>query len=125
MTSTSAAPQRKAGGTVVLLGAILVLLGNAASPAAQTTPSSSLLYCGWFGNTIPTPAFIANNKAFLETQPFHGLVAYLRNDATGFNATTRTMTTTPLSSTDLATLLAPLRNTTFTTLRENFGLVQG
>jgi len=125
MTSTSADPQRKARGTVGLLGAILVLLGTSASPAAQTTPRSSLLYCGWFGNTIPTPAFIANNKAFLETQPFHGLVAYLRNDATGFNATTKTMTTTPLSSTDLATLLAPLRNTTFTTLRENFGLVQG
>jgi len=126
MTSTTSAdPQRKARGTVVLLGAILVLLGNAVSPAAQTAPRSSLLYCGWFGNTIPTPAYIAANKAFLETQPFNGLVVYLRNDAAGFNATTKTTTTTPLSSTALATLLAPLRNTTFTTLRENFGLIQG
>jgi hypothetical protein len=125
MTSTSADPQHKVRGTVVLLGAFLVLLGAVASPAAQTTPRSSLLYCGWFGNTTPTPAFIANNKAFLETQPFNGLVAYLRNDATGLNATTKTTTTTRLSATDLATLLAPMRNTTFSQLRENFGLIQG
>lgn len=125
MTSTSADPQQKLRRTVVLLGAILMLLGAVAAPAAQTAPRSSLLYAGWFGNTIPTPAFIANNKAFLETQPFNGLIAYLRNDATGFNATTKTTTTTRLSATDLATLLAPLRNTTFSQLRENFALIQG
>src|SRR6185295_917790 len=125
MASTSADPQHQARGKVVLLGALLVILGTTASPAAQTAPRSSLLYCGWFGNTTPTPAFVAANKAFLETQPFNGLVVYLRNDAAGFNASTKTTTTTPLSASDLATLLAPLRNTTFTTLRENFGLIQG
>ena len=124
MTSTSADPQQIRR-TAVLLGAILMLLGAAAAPAAQTAPRSSLLYCGWFGNTIPTPAYVANNKAFLETQPFNGLVVYLRNDAAGFNATTKTTTTTRLSATDLATLMAPLRNTTFSQLRDNFGLIQG
>jgi len=103
----------------------VLLQGSGVLPAAQTAPPRSLIYCGWFGNTIPTPAFVAANKAFLETQPFHGLVAYLRNDSTGFNATTRTMTTTPVSATDLATLLAPMRNATFSVLRENFGLIQG
>ncbi len=107
-------------------GVLLVLvLGSGALPAAQTAPAKSLIYCGWFGNTVPTPAFIAANKSFLETQPFHGLVAYLRNNATGFNATTRTMTTTPLAPADLATLLAPMRTSTFSVLRNNFGLVQG
>src|SRR5262245_49840540 len=61
------------------------------SAAAGAAPGAGLIYAGWFGNTTPTPAFIAANKAFLETQPFNGLVAYLRNDATGFNVTTKVM----------------------------------
>src|SRR5688500_234598 len=67
------------------------------APAAPAASGASLIYCGWFGNTIPTPYFIRNNKAFLETQPFHGIVAYLRDDGAGINATTRVMTGTPIS----------------------------
>src|SRR5471032_3027610 len=78
------------------LGAVVILLGAgglglaAPAPAAARAPVS-LLYAGWFGNTIPTPAFIRTNQTFLESQPFQGLVAYLRDDASGVNATTGVM----------------------------------
>jgi len=97
--------------------------GAASAPAAAV--GTSLIYAGWFGNTIPTPAFIRNNKAFLETQPFHGLVAYLRDDSTGLNATTRVMTGTPISVSQISSVVAPMKGQTWTTLRKNFGLVQG
>src|SRR5262245_13672333 len=84
-------------GMVGIVAAILGGTAAGAAPAPAQARSAELIYAGWFGNTIPTPAFIRNNKAFLETQPFHGLVAYLRNDSTGSNATTRVMTGTPIS----------------------------
>lgn len=96
--------------------------GSAAAPAA---PGVGLIYAGWYGNTIPTPAFIAANKSFLETQPFHGLVAYLRNDSTNVNATTKVMTSTPLSVSAIASVLAPMKGLAWTHLTRNFGLVQG
>jgi hypothetical protein len=130
--STSADPQFARRGlrkalVAFLWGALLLLQAGSLLPAAPSTAAStsSLIYCGWFGNTIPTPAFIAANKAFLETQPFHGLVAYLRNDSTGVNVTTNVMTTTPMSYATISSVLTPLRNTVFTTLKENFGLIQG
>jgi hypothetical protein len=113
-------------GVVVLAAAWLAgsapAQGAAAAPAA---PGVGLIYCGWFGNTIPTPSFIAANKAFLETQPFHGLVAYLRNDSTGVNATTTVMTPTPLSVSTIASVVAPMKGLGWTNLTRNFGLVQG
>src|SRR5262249_18441245 len=87
--------------------------GAAPAPAAA---GASLIYAGWFGNTIPTPAFIRNNKAFLETQPFHGLVAYLRDDSTGLNATTRVMTGTPISAAQISSVLAPMKGQAWTAL---------
>src|SRR5687767_13831308 len=91
-----------------VLGLVAVLTsapveGAAAAPAQAR--SAELIYAGWFGNTIPTPAYIRNNKAFLETQPFHGIVAYLRDDSTGTNATTRVMTGTPISQATIASVL--------------------
>ena len=111
------------------LGVALAVLGSAApvqgSAATAAAPGVGLIYAGWFGNTIPTPAFIAANKAFLETQPFHGVVAYLRNDSTGVNVTTKVMTPTPLSVATIASVLAPLKGQSWTRLTRNFGLVQG
>jgi hypothetical protein len=130
--TTSADPQFNGRGlrkalSRLLWGALLLVQAGSLLPAAPAAAAStsSLIYCGWFGNTIPTPAFIAANKAFLETQPFHGLVAYLRNDSTGVNVTTNVMTTTPMSVATMASVLAPMKNTVFTTLKENFGLIQG
>jgi hypothetical protein len=99
--------------------------GSPAAPAPAQARSAELIYAGWFGNTIPTPAFIRNNKAFLETQPFHGIVAYLRDDSTGINATTRVSTGTPISQATIASILAPMAGQSWTTLKKNFGLVQG
>jgi hypothetical protein len=114
------------------LGLAVVMLGAWSASPVEGTPaapaqasSASLIYAGWFGNTIPTPAFIRNNKAFLETQPFHGIVAYLRDDSTGVNATTRVMTGTAISQASIAAVLAPMKGQTWTTLRKNFGLIQG
>jgi hypothetical protein len=95
------------------------------APAAPAAGNAKLIYAGWFGNTIPTPAFIRDNKAFLETQPFQGLVAYLRDDASGANATTGVMTGTPISQATIASVLAPMKGLAWTNLQKNFGLVQG
>src|SRR6185295_10407265 len=115
--------------TVVLrLGMLALALGPpaaAGAPTAAAAPRAALIYAGWFGSTIPTPAFIRNNKAFLETQPFNGLVAYLRDDSTGANATTRVMTGTPMSTSAISSIVAPMKGQTWTPLTRNFGLVQG
>jgi hypothetical protein len=113
-------------GLAGLVAAILAAAPLAgAAPAPAQARSAELIYAGWFGNTIPTPAFIRNNKAFLETQPFHGIVAYLRNDSTGSNATSRVMTNTPISEAAIAAIVAPMAGQTWTALKKNFGLVQG
>src|SRR3954467_10549409 len=99
--------------------------GAVARGAAQDGSPVSLVLCGWFGNTIPTPGFIRNNLAFLETQPFRGLVAYLRDDATGANATSGVMTPNAMSPATLAAIVSPLKGLPFRNLVDNFGLVQG
>jgi hypothetical protein len=105
-----------------LLGPSAPRAAQAASPAA---PAVSLIYAGWFGNTIPTPAFIRNNQSFLESQPFQGIIAYLRNDATGANATTGVMGGGTISPSTFASILGPLQGFSSATLVDNFGLVQG
>ncbi len=93
--------------------------------AALQAPTVSLIYAGWFGNTIPTPAFIQGNKTFLESQPFDGLIVYLRNDSAGVNVTTGVMGGTTLSPSSITVMLAPLKNLGLVNLVDNFGLVQG
>jgi len=79
--------QRKTGTSILLrlgwLGAAAVWLASGApvqgSASAPAAPGVGLIYAGWFGNTIPTPAFIAANKSFLETaDPLAWQVAGLR-----------------------------------------------
>jgi hypothetical protein len=105
-----------------LLAPVAPRRADALSPAA---PAVSLIYAGWYGNTIPTPAFIRDHRTFLETQPFQGLVAYLRNDATGQNATVGVMGGGLISPSTLTDILSPMKGLPFTTLVDNFGLVQG
>ena len=54
-----------------------------AEPRQVTPPELpvKLIYAGYYGNTIPDPAFISSNFEFLETRPFDGLVVYLRDTA--------------------------------------------
>jgi hypothetical protein len=99
--------------------------GLASSTPAPATPQKSLIYAGWFGNTTPTPSYVANNKAFLESQPFNGLVVYLRNPSMSINASLGVMTNTPMSYADISSVLDPIRNLAFDQLKENFGFVIG
>jgi hypothetical protein len=105
----------------------LLAIGPALEPAAaaQDPQPKFLIYAGWHGNFIPTPQFIHDNLAFLETRPFHGLVVYLRNPNLTVNATTDAMSTTPMSYPDISAMLDPIKNLPFSRLRENFGYVLG
>ena len=68
---------------LVLIACVTFLVGKvdflATTTPVPATPEKALIYAGWFGNTIPTPSYVASNQAFLESQPFNGLVVYLRN----------------------------------------------
>ena len=108
----------------MLVGLVLLLQGAQAPASPLAAAPAHLIYAGWFGNTVPTPGFIANNLSFLESQPFDGLVVYLRNDANGYAATQSIVSTTPVSYQNLATILAPLQGLGFAQLRDNFALVQ-
>jgi hypothetical protein len=112
---------------LVLGSAIFVLAGKnlASSTPAPATPAKSLIYAGWFGNTTPTPTYIQANLAFLESQPFNGIVVYLRNASMSVNASIGVMTNTPMSYPAIASVLDPIRNIQFTQLVDNFGFVIG
>ncbi|HKR55784.1 MAG TPA: fibronectin type III domain-containing protein [Gemmatimonadales bacterium] len=106
---------------VACLALALVAPSKAASPAGP----ASLIYAGWFGNTIPTPAFVSANLAFLESQPFDGLVVYLRDPGLTSNITQRTMTNNPVSYENALWVMSPLATLSFTHLTENLALIQG
>jgi hypothetical protein len=112
---------------ILLAGATILHAGRplAATTPAPATPEKSLIYAGWFGNTIPTPSFIAQNFAFLESQPFHGLAVYMRNPSLSINATTAVMKSAPISYESISSVLAPMAGLHFSNLRDNFGVVMG
>src|SRR5258705_9490392 len=74
----------------------LLLTSSGASPA-PVSGSAALIYAGWYGFTTPTPSVISANLAFLETQPFDGIVVYLRDPGLTINVTAQVMTTNPVS----------------------------
>lgn len=112
--------------TLVVLSAAFL----APSPSrVDATPSpanpAALIYAGWFGNTIPTPSFVSANFAFLESQPFDGLVVYLRNPNLSVNLTSNVMKPTAISYDTMMSVLSPIASLNFNTLKHNLGLVQG
>jgi len=112
---------------VVLAVALATVPGASpvvAAPRSVENPAA-LIYAGWFGNTIPTPSFVNSNLAFLESQPFDGLVVYLRNANLTTNLTTGVMKPVALSYDTMMGVLAPMASLDFTNLKENLGLVQG
>jgi hypothetical protein len=118
---------RRLAASALLTCCLVVPLGSssrAAAPAPVSGPAS-LIYAGWYGNTIPTPSFVSANLAFLESQPFDGLVLYLRDPGLTFNVTTKTMTTTPVSYDTALWVMSPVKNLGFTHLTQNLGLIQG
>ena len=112
----------------VLAVAFLLAVVCAPRPARATPVSiqnpAALIYAGWFGNTIPNPSFVAANQAFLETQPFDGLVIYMRNDSLTVSLTSGVFKTNPISYETAMSVLSPVANCTFTNLRENLGLLR-
>src|SRR5688572_3800506 len=113
--------------TLFLFASAVLIPGAAARVAASPSPENpaALIYAGWFGNTIPTPSFVANNFAFLESQPFDGIVIYLRNSSMSVNMTSGVMKNTAISYDTMMSVLDPIANLEFVNLRENLGLIQG
>ena len=125
--SRSAAPARRVA-TVALIALALFAPMGAASRAASPAPvagPAKLVYAGWFGITIPTPSFVAANLAFLESQPFDGLVVYLRDPGLTSNVTQRTMTNNPVTYENALWVMSPMAALGFTNLTENLALIQG
>jgi hypothetical protein len=125
-------PRRFRGARAALtsaLFAIALIAPHAASRVNATPPSiekpASLIYAGWFGNTIPTPSFVAANQVFLESQPFDGLVVYLKKSSINVNLTLGVMKDTAISYDTMMTVLGPMASLNFTTLKENVGLIMG
>src|SRR5258705_8678997 len=112
---------------LAMAGAFFVLAGRslALSTPVPASPPKALIYAGWYGNTLPSPAFVASNLAFLETQPFDGMVVYLWEPGLTANATTTVMTNTPVSYTTAMGIMAPMATLSFSALTQNLGLVQG
>jgi hypothetical protein len=131
MVRTSPPPTRRllvAPGFVLALAAVYLAFagsGLAASPPAPATPQKSLIYAGWYGSTTPTPSYIQSNFAFLESQPFNGIIVYLRNASMSVNASIGVMTNTPMSYAAISSVLDPIRNLPFEHLVDNFGFVIG
>jgi hypothetical protein len=131
LSSAEAIPARRSAGLAIsflFLVATLLLAGGrslSAAPPARKAEGKSLIYAGWYGNTMPTPSHIANNFAFLESQPFHGLAVYMRNPTMSINATTAIMKPAPISYEAISSVLAPMAGLNFSQLRDNFAVVMG
>jgi len=83
-----------------------------------------ILYAGWFGNTIPTPQYVKDNLAFLESQPFDGLIVYLRDPAMTFNVTAGAVKPALMTYDQIAGVLAPIKGLPLKHLDVNFALIQ-
>ena len=109
--------------------AVLVLAGLALSlepaVAAQAPPPKSLILAGWHGLVTPTPQFIQDNFAFLESRPFNGMVVYVSDPAFTVNVTAGVMHDEAMSYEQMSAVLDPLRNLPFSQLRDNFAYVFG
>jgi hypothetical protein len=108
---------------------------NAPAPAPAAVASTArLIYDGrfWKGtidgvlidSPVPTPLWVSNsnNLAFMESQPFDGLVIYLRV-IDGLNVSTATMTGTALTESQVLSVLQPLDDLPFVNLQHNMGLI--
>jgi len=125
LESTPAASVRRLLSIALLSLTLVAPMGEVSRAAPPLAGPASLIYAGWFGNTIPTPSFIQANLAFLETQPFDGLGVYLRDPGLTANVTSTVMTNTPVSYQTAMGVMSPLAGLTFTRLNHNLGVIQG
>lgn len=71
----------------------------------------------------PSPSFIRQNKAHLETLPFDGLAVYLRDQNAENNVSAGAMKGTPFTYETIASVLAPLKGVSLSNLTHNFAFV--
>ena len=97
---------------------------RASLPPGGGAAGACLLLHDWGGKSpAATPAYIRENKAFLETLPFDGLAVYLRNPDGMVNVTTSVMTNQRLGYDAIAKVLAPLKGIQLTTMTQNYAAV--
>jgi hypothetical protein len=116
------------GRWVLTLIACAVLSGSAGARASVApgggAAGACLLLHDWGGKSpAATPAFIRENKAFLESLPFDGVAVYLRHPDGSDNITTSAMTNQRLGYAVIAKVLAPLKGLQFSTMTQNFAAV--
>jgi len=107
------------------LAIAVVAVAREPAAAAQAPPSKSLILAGWHGPVTPTPQFIQNHFAFLESRPFNGMVVYVSNPSFTVNVTAGVMHDQAMTYEDMSTVLDPIRNLPFSQLKDNFAYVFG
>lgn len=96
------------------------------APAApQSSSTKSLILAGWHGLVTPTPQFIQDNFAFLESRPFNGMVVYVSDPTFAVNVTAGVMHNEAMSYEQMTSVLEPIRDLPFSQLRDNFAYVFG
>lgn len=97
---------------------------RASEPPGGGAAGACLLLHDWGGRSpAATPAFIRENRAFLESLPFDGVAVYMRNPDGSDNVTTTAMTNQRLGYDVISKVLAPLKGVAFTTMTQNFAAV--
>lgn len=102
-----------------------VALAFEPAAASRSAPPKSLILAGWHGTVTPTPQFIQDNFAFLESRPFNGMVVYVSDPTFTVNVTAGVMHDQAMSYEDMTSVLDPIRNLPFSQLRDNFAYVFG
>lgn len=114
-------------------GVLLCLFFDFHVKAEELSPvdkarTKSLIYFGSFDvggcGLLPTPAFIATNRAYLDTLPFDGLVVYLRTPPRYTNVTASVMSykNKLVSYETIMAVMAPMRGLAFNRLKHNYVL---
>lgn len=106
----------------VLLAVLLAPAGVRGQAPRRAAPC--LILHDWFGKSpAATPAYVKENLAFLESQPFDGLALYLRTPDLSLNVTTSVMSREPVPYEKIAEVLQPVARLKSRTLVHNFAAV--
>jgi len=82
-----------------------------------------LILHDFFVGPTPTPAFIRDHRAYLDTLPFDGLAVYMRDPALVTNVSASVYNPVLMSYSTIYGVLAPIAGLQSTMLKQNFGLV--
>lgn len=120
---------------VVWAVAALAALGGAAAFISTREPGFPqeterthpyLLLHDWYGGSpVSSPSFIRENREYLDSLPFDGIVTYVRSRDLSINVSAGVLNSKPLRAEDVESCLQPLRGLKFRRLTENFAAVLG